>query len=376
MLTKLIRQLAAAALWVAPFVLSAATLKVGDPAPALDVAAWLKGSPVTAFEPGKIYLVEFWATWCSPCNAAMPKLSELQKQHPDRLVIIGVDVREHLKESAAVQPFVTAYVAKKGEKMAYTVGMDEPTSHPMYTNWLVAADTTGIPATFIVDVTGHIAFIGHPFKENMLAFSDEFTTAFNRIMSGATDYSAGRAIQDSAKVKTDEWRWQLKQQEPVKALLAKGDFQAAIAEADRLGATDPKTAAALFEVKLVALTHLDVPAARALLKQEIARGGMVGRFPPGKWARMLAYLLMLEKDLSDDACRFAVEIANQSILDGPGEPTNWESLAQAKYRLHEKNAAVEAQQHAIAIAVRLESSDYDIDQMKLKLAEYERTPPQ
>ena len=40
-----------------------ALLGVGDPAPALSVAEWVKGSQVSNFEAGSVYLVEFWATW-------------------------------------------------------------------------------------------------------------------------------------------------------------------------------------------------------------------------------------------------------------------------------------------------------------------------
>src|SRR5205809_672183 len=41
----------------------APTLKVGDPAPPLKVTKWLQGAEVKQFEPGKVYVVEFWATW-------------------------------------------------------------------------------------------------------------------------------------------------------------------------------------------------------------------------------------------------------------------------------------------------------------------------
>jgi len=40
-----------------------ATLAVGDPAPEMFVAEWVKGSQVSSFEAGQVYLVEFWATW-------------------------------------------------------------------------------------------------------------------------------------------------------------------------------------------------------------------------------------------------------------------------------------------------------------------------
>ncbi|MEZ6003537.1 MAG: hypothetical protein R3F17_02075 [Planctomycetota bacterium] len=38
-------------------------LKPGDPAPALNVAEWVKGEAIPAMDPGKIYVIEFWATW-------------------------------------------------------------------------------------------------------------------------------------------------------------------------------------------------------------------------------------------------------------------------------------------------------------------------
>ena len=39
------------------------TLGIGDPAPDLTVAEWVKGPQVSSFEAGGVYLVEFWATW-------------------------------------------------------------------------------------------------------------------------------------------------------------------------------------------------------------------------------------------------------------------------------------------------------------------------
>src|SRR5690349_6502360 len=42
----------------------AVTLRVGDPAPPLRVSKWLTHAEVARFEPGKAYVVEFWATSC------------------------------------------------------------------------------------------------------------------------------------------------------------------------------------------------------------------------------------------------------------------------------------------------------------------------
>src|SRR6266568_1760611 len=61
----------------------AVSLKPGDLAPALTVTKWLQGRPVPKFEPGGVYVVEFWATWCGPCIAFMPHLAELQARYRD-----------------------------------------------------------------------------------------------------------------------------------------------------------------------------------------------------------------------------------------------------------------------------------------------------
>ena len=39
------------------------TLKLGDPAPALNVAEWVKGDAVSSLAKDKVYVIEFWATW-------------------------------------------------------------------------------------------------------------------------------------------------------------------------------------------------------------------------------------------------------------------------------------------------------------------------
>ena len=61
----------------------AKTLTIGDKAPAIDIAHWIKGEKVKEFEADKVYVVEFWATWCGPCIASMPHLSELQEKYAD-----------------------------------------------------------------------------------------------------------------------------------------------------------------------------------------------------------------------------------------------------------------------------------------------------
>ena len=136
-------------------------LSVGDPAPKLAVKSFVKGEPVSEFEPGKNYVVEFWATWCGPCRTSIPHLTELQKKNAD-VTFIGVSVWE--RDQAKVKPFVD----EMGDKMAYRVAVDavgekeNGSEGAMAKTWMTAAGQDGIPTAFIINKEGKIAWIGHP----------------------------------------------------------------------------------------------------------------------------------------------------------------------------------------------------------------------
>ena len=141
-------------------------LWVGDKAPALTVAQFVKGESVHGFEPGRVYVVEFWATWCGPCIRAMPHVTQLQKQHADTVTILGVniwDTKPGETQQARLQR-VGEWVAKNTDRMGYTVAVSavEGESEAMSEQWMRAAGRDGIPSAFIVDAKGRIAWMGNP----------------------------------------------------------------------------------------------------------------------------------------------------------------------------------------------------------------------
>ena len=41
---------------------------------------------------GKVVVVDFWASWCPPCRAEIPKLQALKAKHGDKMDVLGVAV--------------------------------------------------------------------------------------------------------------------------------------------------------------------------------------------------------------------------------------------------------------------------------------------
>ncbi|MGW5960974.1 TlpA family protein disulfide reductase [Methylorubrum thiocyanatum] len=208
--------------------MSRTELLVGDPTPAFPPAEFLKGVPFAAFEPGHVYVVECWATWCGPCRQTIPHLTQMQKDHPD-VRFVGIAVWEWDIEA------VRAFVADQGDAMGYAVALDVPDSAGsggwMADRWLTPAYQFGIPAAFIVDRQGRIAWIGHPavMHEVLPSVADG---SFD--LQAATERYAAWIRESMTREKTDlaaAVRSRLKADDLVGAVLAYDD---AFAECPRL----------------------------------------------------------------------------------------------------------------------------------------------
>jgi thiol-disulfide isomerase/thioredoxin len=152
---KPFRSLVTGFLGVLALALPAVAAELGDPAAPLQIAEWIKGKSVdlAASKGKKVVVVEFWATWCPPCRASIPHLTELQKKFKDKdVVFIGVSDEE--------VGTVKKFVEKMGEKMDYTVVVDN--DRKTSKDYMTAYGQGGIPHAFIVDKQGSIVWHGHP----------------------------------------------------------------------------------------------------------------------------------------------------------------------------------------------------------------------
>jgi thiol-disulfide isomerase/thioredoxin len=91
---------------------------------------------------GKVILLNFWATWCGPCQAEIPDLIALQQKYKDRLQIIGLIVDED--DASAVKNVVAE------TQINYPVAMTSPEVRIQY------GGITALPTSFVLDTQGRI----------------------------------------------------------------------------------------------------------------------------------------------------------------------------------------------------------------------------
>ena len=118
----------------------------GQRGPALRLARFPDGAavPLEAFA-DKLVVLNFWATWCTPCTTEMPTLEGLWREYGGRgLVVIGVSV-----DRGAPRAVLEPYIRHHGLTFPILLDPDSRTAGA----WRV----TGIPATFVVRPGGEVA---------------------------------------------------------------------------------------------------------------------------------------------------------------------------------------------------------------------------
>jgi thiol-disulfide isomerase/thioredoxin len=131
-------------------------LSIGSKAPIPEISDFVRGEKPTFFEPGKVYVIEFWATWCPPCRQSMPHLTKLAEDMKSKGVVI-VGVSDEKVET--VRTFLEKDEWK--QKARYTLATDpDRSTHKAY---MEASGQGGIPTAFIVK-EGVVQWIGHPME--------------------------------------------------------------------------------------------------------------------------------------------------------------------------------------------------------------------
>jgi thiol-disulfide isomerase/thioredoxin len=240
---------------------------IGKPPPPLTVAKWVKGEPLTELAKGKVWVVDFWATWCGPCKGAIPHLTKLARGHAGKVEVVGIAISERQQDASdlAYIDVVQQFVDKQGERMAYRVAVDTP-DKKMHATWFKPTGTGGIPTAYIVDQQGLVAWtgIGDPatlarIVEAVLAgtFDSNQEAALQAKLEAAAKQ---RAAENAAKARAGDQAIDAKVP-GYRAAMENGDTAAALAALDAAFLADPKLeASGPYQWKLMLLMQRSRPA--------------------------------------------------------------------------------------------------------------------
>lgn len=303
------------------------TLKVGDAAPAIVAEKWIKGKPITKFEKGRVYVMEFWATWCGPCRASMPHLSEVARKYKKDADVISFNVKELIAGKDKNADYITKverFVKRLGDGMDYIVAADVR-ENVMWNTWLEASGRFGIPVAYIIDQSGNIAWIGHP------ASLDD---PLEMIIAGTFNEEGKLKLAQKIKLRDEKTK---ALNEELKSAESAKDFSKAIAIVDQLVPLTPYGAGGLAAKKYKCLEQIDVKKAHAYALEAM------NVYENDPLTLQSIYMQISDYKL---ALKLMEKVAAKCDSEDPYAVSN---LAEAYYKAGETKKAIATQQRVIDI---------------------------
>lgn len=307
-------------------------LKIGDPARDIDITHWIKPGelktdggfePITTFEDNKIYVLEFWATWCGPCVASMPHLTELQEKYADYdVTFIGV--------SDEPLPTVVSFLFKEykpdkkvhNDRIGYTLTTDPDRS--VYNDYFKAAGQTGIPCAFIIGKDTRVEWIGHPM--NM-------------------DKPLEQIVHDNWN--RQAYIKQMEKQDKLQEHLRAGNHAEALELIDELLKDDSENLGLQWQKFLVLLVHMDQP------KQAYTLGNTMVRqnWDNAQFLNQFAWFIVDSPDVETRDLDLAMKAANRANeLTNEEDAAILDTVARVYYEKGDMRNALKWQRKAVELA--------------------------
>jgi thiol-disulfide isomerase/thioredoxin len=132
---------------------------IGQTAPEISIRTWINGEGVRlANLRGRVVLLEFWATWCKPCQEMFPKLKQLHQEAAQRGLEIVAITRHYMAYGGTLESMqeelqlMQATVSQHGVSFPVGVAEDESLQATFGAN--------GLPTAIIIDRRGLVRYAG------------------------------------------------------------------------------------------------------------------------------------------------------------------------------------------------------------------------
>ncbi len=299
-------------------------LTIGDAAPSLSGVTWLKGKlgPTT----GKVYVVEFWATWCGPCKENIPNLTKLAKQYAGQVEIAGIDIWETTdKRDTTYQSRVADFVKKQGGKMDYIVGVDNMSSQ-IANGWMKSAGEGGIPMSFVIGKDGKIAWMGH---------AQGLEEVLPKVLDGSFNVQSAR---EKRATEVEAIR-------PVKEALDDKQYAKALTLIDQIVAKRPNMSRYYDYDRYSIFAHIDLPQAKTMSEKLIKdTNGEIGIY------QMMSSVYASQADLSPEAYAFGMSLIQEALAKKDREYLFLSMAGAVSMFQHDRPKAIDYAKQAVAAA--------------------------
>jgi len=348
---------------------------IGDAPPALEPMAWIKDQPAQVFAPGKVHVVNFFATWCGASRQSMTLMSRVAREHGSELTVTGVNVRESERGTPTVEA-VSTFVAERPESFAYSVAMDAPDGTPMFKRWMRGADMYAIPTAFIIGRDGRVAWIGIAIDEGA---SYPFEQALADALGDGVDLARSRKLHAETASQIAEYLRDREILADMDAANARGDHVATLAAAEAVIAAHPDYRLRTAYTRLEAMLHLEEAAALVFAQQELdalkggeyedriemiagSLGAVIARFPKASPRAQDIAMSYLQRGLKAEP-------------EGYSGVIGWLNVAALEHVRGRNAQAVTAQEQALRLSEgRPEITPDMLASMQKKLEAYRAAP--